>query len=130
MRAVLSIPIITMASNEDYKRLTTAALERIEEVSAEEAGRRVAAGAVLLDIRDPDEVAQSPSVDGSVHISRGRLESRIADAVPDKRTPVMLYCAGGGRGRLATDTLRQLGYENAANIEGGLRGWREAFDNG
>ncbi|CAN5481456.1 rhodanese-like domain-containing protein [soil metagenome] len=116
-----------MAINDDYKRLTADALERIEEVSAEEAGLRRAAGAVLLDIRDPDEVAQTPSVPGSIAISRGRLESRIADAVPDKHTPVMVYCAGGGRGRLATDTLRQLGYENAANIAGGLRGWRDTF---
>ncbi|GAA4338201.1 rhodanese-like domain-containing protein [Pigmentiphaga soli] len=116
-----------MPANTDYQQLVAAARSRIDEITPEQARERAAQGAQLVDIRDPDEVAANPSISGSVHISRGRLESRIAEAVPDKDTPVVLYCAGGGRGALATDTLRQLGYTKVANLAGGLRGWRDAF---
>jgi rhodanese-related sulfurtransferase len=117
-----------MATNDDYRKLTAAARSRIDEISPHEAQARADTGAVLIDVRDPDEVEAKPSIAGSVHISRGRLESRIADAVPDKDTPIVLYCAGGGRGALATDTLRQLGYGNVANLEGGLGAWRKTFE--
>jgi phage shock protein E len=116
-----------MANHDDYRQLTAAARQRIDELAPRQARERVAQGAVLLDVRDADELADKPPIAGALHISRGRLESRIAEAVPDKNTAVVLYCGGGGRGALATDTLRQLGYANAANLQGGLRGWHEAF---
>lgn len=112
----------------DYQKLLAATRERIEEISPRQAQERVARqGARLLDVRDAEEVIANASIPGSLHISRGRLEARIAEALPDKNTPVVLYCAGGGRGALATDTLRQLGYAHVANLHGGLRGWHEAF---
>ena len=40
---------------------------------------------------------------------------------PHRRT--ILYCAGGARSALATDTLRQLGYIDVAHLEGGLTAW-------
>jgi rhodanese-related sulfurtransferase len=71
------------------------------------------------------ELAAQGPIAGALHLSRGQLEMKIAEAVPDKDTPVVLYCGGGNRGALATDTLRQLGYTQACNLQGGLRGWRD-----
>ncbi|MDA3909518.1 MAG: rhodanese-like domain-containing protein [Sulfurimonas sp.] len=38
----------------------------------------------------------------------------------------MTYCRGGSRGALAAQTLRRLGYKNATNLKGGLKGWAKA----
>ena len=50
----------------------------------------------LIDVREPDEHAQG-MIPGTVHIPRGFLELRIERNVPDRETPVVLYCASGTR---------------------------------
>src|SRR5262249_16746746 len=68
-------------------------------------------GAVLIDVREQDEYVQG-YIPGARWIPRGFLESRIEDAVPDKSTPVVLYCAGGTRSALSARALGELGYTN------------------
>jgi rhodanese-related sulfurtransferase len=43
----------------------------------------------------------------------------------DPARRIILYCASGGRSALATATLRQLGYQNVAHLDGGLKAWKE-----
>lgn len=81
---------------------------------------------VFLDIREPDELAQAGKIPDSRHVPRGVLETRIAQVVPDKRTPVVAYCAGGKLSALAAKTLQDLGYENVWNILGGFGAWTRA----
>jgi len=109
-----------MALNEDFLKLAAAAKKRILELTPEEALKKQAQGAVVVDVRDSEELAEKPALPGAVNISRGRLEINIADVAPDKDAPVVLYCAGGNRGALATDSLRQMGYRNVFNVAGGL----------
>ena len=42
---------------------------------------------------------------------------------PERR--LILYCSWGGRSALAADTLRQMGYQAVAHLDGGLRAWKE-----
>lgn len=109
-----------MAHNEDFLKLAAAARERIREITPQEALQRQAQGALLVDVRDSDELAATPALAGAVNISRGRLELKIGEAVPDKHAPVVLYCGAGNRGALAADSLRQMGYTNVVNVAGGL----------
>ena len=109
-----------MAGNEDFLKLANAARARIREVAPEEALAKQARGAVVIDVRDGEEVAEKAGLPGSVNISRGRLEVKIGDVVADKDAPVVLYCAGGNRGALAADSLQQMGYTNVFNVSGGL----------
>ena len=51
---------------------------------------------------------------------------KIADAVADPESRVVLYCGGGGRSALAADSLQKLGYARVASLAGGFRGWRES----
>ncbi len=37
----------------------------------------------------------------------------------------MLYCAPGARSALAAKSLKEMGYTNVANMEGGIKGWKE-----
>ena len=109
-----------MAHNDDFLKLAAAARARIREIGAEEALQMQTAGAVLIDVRDSDEVAAQPGLPGSLNISRGRLELKISEAAADKHAPVVLFCAGGNRGALAADSLQQMGYTNVFNVAGGL----------
>ena len=49
-------------------------------------------------------------VAGATHISKSYLEQQIEAAVPDRDTPVVLYCAGGVRSLFAAQTLPAMGY--------------------
>lgn len=43
--------------------------------------------------------------------------------IPDKDTTIVTYCRKGGRGALAAQVLRKMGYKNATTLQGGLKGW-------
>jgi len=40
-------------------------------------------------------------------------------------TPIVVYCGGGSRASLAGKTLKDIGFTNVQNLEGGFRGWKE-----
>jgi molybdopterin/thiamine biosynthesis adenylyltransferase/rhodanese-related sulfurtransferase len=82
-------------------------------------------GAVLIDVREPDEVAGG-SPQGALRLVRGFLELRIERAVPEPHTKVLVMCAGGVRSLFAAEGLRQLGYTDVSSVEGGFNGWKNA----
>ena len=114
-----------MAQNEDFLKLAAAARARIREIGPAEALQKQSEGAVLVDVRDSDELAGKPALPGAVNISRGRLELKIGETVADKNAPVVLYCGAGNRGALAADSLQQMGYRNVFNVAGGLNAFTE-----
>jgi len=98
--------------------------ETIPEVTPAEARALQEQGAALIDVREPDEVAQgSPA--GAERLVRGFLELRIEDAVPDKDRTVLVMCAGGVRSLFAAEGLRQLGYSAVRSVLGGFNRWKE-----
>ena len=78
--------------------------------------------AFLLDVRDPDEFAES-HVLGSVNIPLPALR-RDTSSLPKDR-PIVAYCRVGQRGYYAVRFLRQMGYD-ARNISGGILTWEAA----
>src|ERR671916_3534410 len=95
----------------------------VREVDARESARLREQGAILVDIREQDEVEQG-IIPGAVHIPRGFLEMRIEEAVRDHDTPVVVYCAGGVRSIFGAEALTQLGYRDVASMSGGFSGWK------
>lgn len=78
----------------------------------------------LLDVREPDEYEQG-AVPGAVHIPRGQLEFSVEGRLPDKNTPVAIYCAGGTRSAFAAYTLQALGYTDVVSVIGGFNRWKD-----
>jgi sulfur-carrier protein adenylyltransferase/sulfurtransferase len=109
-----------MTSSSDLFRQVRAATR---EVSPAEAQRLHEAGAVLLDVREPVEWDAGHLPD-AVHIPRAYLEERIESAIPDRSTPVVVYCASGVRSAYGSATLGQLGYTDVANMGGGIELWK------
>ena len=109
------------------------AKQRVENLSVEQAATELERGdALLVDLREPGELAQNGAIPGAVHAPRGMLEF-YADPTssyhrpgfePDRR--VILHCASGGRSALAADTLQQMGYTNVAHLDGGFNAWKGA----
>jgi rhodanese-related sulfurtransferase len=105
-----------------------AARAEIEFVSPEVVMEELAAGEpILVDIREPIEWEQH--IAGALQVPRGLIEfvadpespRHNADLEPARR--VIVYCASGARGALATLTLQNMGFENVANLDGGLKAW-------
>ena len=109
----------------NYRDLLAQAKAAIREVDTSAADGLVAgAGApVVLDVREADEYEQG-ALPGAVHIPRGFLEAQVESRIPDRDTPVLVYCAGGNRSAFAAETLGQLGYTNVLSMAGGFNKWK------
>jgi molybdopterin/thiamine biosynthesis adenylyltransferase/rhodanese-related sulfurtransferase len=107
-----------------FKELIGRVKSGVREVSVVDARALAGQGAVLVDVREADEWQQGHAPD-AVHVPRGFLELRIEEKVPERSTPVVLYCAGGTRSALAARSLQELGYTDAASLAGGFGRWKE-----
>ena len=83
------------------------------------------AGPILIDVREKDEWTEG-FIPGARWISRGFLEQRIEDQVPERSSDIILYCAGGNRSALAAKSLAELGYTNVRSMAGGFAAWKRA----
>jgi adenylyltransferase/sulfurtransferase len=82
-------------------------------------------GHKLLDVREKEEFRDG-HLPGAVSVPRGFLDLRVEEVVPDKSTPLILYCAGGTRSLLAGRTLREMGYTDVTSMSGGYGAWKGA----
>ncbi len=80
-------------------------------------------GAVILDIRDQEEIRQGSPV-GALRLQRGYLELNIEDQIPDHETPLLIMCASGMRSLFAADDLLRMGYGQVASVAGGFNRWK------
>ena len=104
-----------------YRELLEQVRSEIDEVSAGDARER--SSALFLDVREQSEWDEG-AIPGSVHIPRGRLESRIEGLVPDRARELVVYCSGGSRSAFAAKSLGDLGYENVVSLTGGFTDWK------
>ena len=96
----------------------------VPEVTPREAADLVAAGAALIDVREPEEVAQG-SPPAAQRLVRGFLELRIEEAVPENGRTVLVMCAGGVRSLFAAEGLQRMGYRDVRSVVGGFNRWKE-----
>src|SRR5689334_15029034 len=110
-----------------YRDHLAATKAQIRELSTEDAAslRDASSAPVFVDVRERDEYEQG-FIPGALHIPRGNLESRIERAVPDRDTPVVVYCASGSRSAFSTRTLTELGYTDVVSMAGGFDRWKQA----
>ncbi len=107
-----------------FRDLLSSAKSEIVEISTDEAAERIAAGHLILDVREPDEYEEG-ALEGVIHIPRGHLEAQIENRIVDKSLPVVIYCAGGVRSAFAAKTMQELGYEQVASMDGGFGRWKD-----
>ena len=118
-----------MAPNhsEGFLKIVADAKTRINEESFQDTKKRLDAGEkfVLADVREESEYAAG-HLPGAIPLGKVVIERDIEKAVPDKDTPIVLYCGGGLRSALAADNLQKMGYRHVISMEGGWRAWTGA----
>jgi rhodanese-related sulfurtransferase len=113
--------------------LLAEARSRLQRVDPEEAARRGAAGAVLVDTRPASQRDRDGAVPGALVIERNHLEWRF-DPASDARVPeatgydveIVVLCDEGYSSSLAADSLRALGLHRATDVVGGFQAWKAA----
>jgi len=89
-----------------------------EKVDGAKAHDLVAAGAVLVDVRSPDEYTQK-HVEGAVNVPADQIASHDFGG---KDKPLVLYCSAGHRSARAADQLRASGYTHVYLL-GAMSAW-------
>jgi len=106
----------------NFRELLKATKAQIREITPEQADQEQSR-ATFLDVREADEFDQG-TIPGSVFIPRGFLELQVEGKIPDKSTPVIVYCAGGARSAFAARDLAGLGYTDVVSMSGGFNQWK------
>lgn len=89
---------------------------RTPDINEGVAAYRQTSGAVLLDVRTPQEYREG-HIPGSKNIPLQEID-RVSAAVGEKETPLFVYCHSGARSRQAAGALERMGYRNIKNIGG------------
>jgi len=98
----------------------------VKDVSVSEARELIAAGAVVVDVRDKS-VSGSSHINGALLIPLEGLADRMSEVSVDKSAPIVVYCnEGTNRGPRGTALLNEAGYTQAVNLKTGIEGWRAA----
>lgn len=80
---------------------------------------------IVLDVRERDAYSVG-HVPGARHLPRGQLELRVNEELPNPTLRILTVCEFGRISTLAAATLRQLGFQRAIALDGGMKAWREA----
>jgi rhodanese-related sulfurtransferase len=92
-------------------------------VSVADAVRLINKGALVVDVRKPDEFAAGHIVNAR-NVALDKLQQGD-DTLGKKKDKILLtVCDTGATAGRAAGLLRQAGYENSFSIKGGLVGWR------
>ena len=110
------------------KELVDNANETIITMSPEQVKSAYDKGEItLIDVRDIRELWNEGTIKESIHIPRGMLEfwldpqsSYYQEKKIGEMKNIVLFCALGFRSALATKTLKEMGFNNVANAQGGF----------
>jgi len=113
---------MTVISRDD---MLARARAEITIVDADRAEALIAAGAHVLDVREPAEFLLG-HLPGAQNVPRGVLEFKVGShpVLMDNAAPILLYCKNGGRSTLAAYTLKQMGFSAIEMLAGGFDGWQ------
>ena len=117
---VLGVLVTACSSGSDTATIETVSPEQAAEVIADDP-----AGLVILDIRTPEEFDEV-RLDGAINIDY--YDSDFADQLDslDKDDPYVMYCRSGNRSADAVKTMKDLGFTEVYEIDGGIVNWIES----
>ena len=92
-------------------------------VTAADAVRLINKGALVIDVRKPEEFEKGHIVNAR-NVPLEQMQ-KGDDAINKQKSKILLaVCADGSSAGRAAGHLRKAGYENAFSLKGGLVGWR------
>lgn len=103
---------------------------KIENLNCDQVQKELESGALLVDLREADEREAEGVIPQAIHVPRGMLEFVADPSSPYHRAEfgvakrIVVHCAKGGRSALAADTLRRMGFDAVAHLDGGFEAWK------
>jgi glyoxylase-like metal-dependent hydrolase (beta-lactamase superfamily II)/rhodanese-related sulfurtransferase len=117
-----------MSGGKTVAQMLAEAAESVPFMSLAELQTRIEAGGdglIVLDVRER-EAFEAGHIPGARLLPRGQLELRVNQDLPDPTRRIVVCCEFGRISTLATATLRQMGFQRAVALDGGIKAWREA----
>ncbi len=96
-----------------------------ETVEAVHAQGMVKQGALLLDVREPDEFATEHAPTAQL-IPLEQFSARMQEVAAYKDKPVIVMCRTGRRSAKAAQLLQDAGFSQVSSVEGGIEAWKKA----
>ncbi|MCL2160719.1 MAG: FAD-dependent oxidoreductase [Betaproteobacteria bacterium] len=90
-------------------------------IEPEELDAEIAAGAILIDLRQPEELCQG-QIPGAQNLPLPQLRAQAPARLP-KDVPLIVHCQVGLRGYIGQRILQQQGW-SVRNLNGGFRTWK------
>ena len=122
-----------MSERQTIEQLLAAARARLRRLEPAAALAAQAEGAILIDLRCADQRRESGIVPGSVPVPLSVLFWRLDPTsgfddprLSDLTRRFILLCADGYSSSLAAATLRDLGFDHATDVVGGVTAWAAA----
>jgi rhodanese-related sulfurtransferase len=106
-------------------------------ITPSEAQRRLTENpnALLIDVRDAENIRATGKIPGAAAISVGSLLFKADQQVPeawrdarvqDRSREIITQCDLGPLGAISAKNLRDMGFSNVRYLEGGIAGWKDA----
>lgn len=108
-----------------FKNIFNAKLKRTMEkndIDMEELERIYKKGAILIDVRSPQEYNEG-HLQGAICIPSYELKRKIKKVMQDKNKDIIVYCSTGSRSKKAKRILESIGYTNVYNLYNGFQNY-------
>ena len=113
--AVVSVVFILMSSCTIRQTKNDIELDKFEKKMASEKY-------LLVDVRTAEEFSEG-HIKGAINIDYLAENFSIEIQELELESPVLLYCRSGNRSSNAMKTMKELGFKEVYNLEGGIKGW-------
>jgi thioredoxin 1 len=123
--ALLSAFILLMACQNSNSQSSNGASPKQVEANSFSELIKSKKDAQLIDVRTPSEF-QSGFIAGALNLDINGDDYSRQVASLDKSKPVLVYCLSGGRSASAARGLRQSGFQEVTELEGGIMAWNRA----
>lgn len=91
-------------------------------MSEQQLKKMVEQGAVLLDVRSPQEFEEG-HLENAISLPEYEIKEKANSMLPDKMQIIIVYCSTGHRSQKAQKTLQKFGYEKVYNLCNGLENY-------
>ena len=113
---------VLVCGEDFYSHVVDGKQIRQDKIKPDQALTDMARGALLIDVREAEELAEDGYIPGSIHIPLAEVAEKLPEVAPDHNTELIFYCKSGKRSQKATEQAVELGYQRVYNL-GGIGDW-------
>lgn len=106
--------------------MTDQTISAVPLISPADAQAKVAAGALLVDVRSEGARVKFGTVPGAEIVAKDAVAHRFSGAVGELDQEIVVFCGSPLGSGPVTEELSAIGYTNVSHVDGGFPAWQEA----